>query len=90
MSSKELRERYAPRFYDLLMRCMPRRPDLGVEVLSRKSEERATKRNISLEEAFRQIYEEAADRVRRREALMKDCSITKNVSSNKREIITHE
>ena len=75
MSIEEIRDKYAPLFYELVMRCEPKNPDLGVNVLSRKAEESARQRSISIEEAYRQIYEETRIRVEKRVTLIQACRI---------------
>ena len=73
MNVEQIRKKYAPLFYELLMRCEPRKPELGVDVLSRKAEQRAAEIGSSIEEGYRQIYQEARIRVEKRVALMLSC-----------------
>jgi hypothetical protein len=68
-----VRRAYERKFYDLLMRVFPSRPEVGVRALMRKAEALAAEAHLSLEAAYERTYRAAEIRTEKKLALMRSC-----------------
>ena len=70
---ESVRRTYEKKFYHLLMRVQPKKPELGVRVLMKKVEDLTRTTSLSFEQACARVYQEVSQRVERRLKLLESC-----------------